>query len=128
MRILANSFQEDLNLFLKNYALYICLGFVALILIVFIIVVVCKNKTNGKVKKEEQPITQDEWFTALGGKENVQEVVATGSRLSVTLVDKEKINREQLTSLGVTNVMIMSNKLILVIEDKAEAIAKQLNQ
>ena len=77
-------------------------------------------------KSPKQVVNNDEWFVALGGKENVKEINAVGSRLSLVLIDKEKVDREKLKTLGVSSVVSMSNKVTLVIEGKAEKIAETL--
>ena len=77
-------------------------------------------------KSPKQKVNNDEWFVALGGKENIKEINATGSRLSLVLNDKESIDREKLKQLGVSSVVTMSNKVTLVIESKAEMIAEKL--
>ena len=77
-------------------------------------------------RKSKKPLDSSVWLLALGDKENIKEVSATGSRLSVVLVDKEKIDREKLKELGVKSVLVMSNKVTLVIEDKAEQIASSI--
>ena len=70
----------------------------------------------------------DEWINALGGKDNIQDIMAMGSRLSVALANKDLIDREKLTALGVSNIMVMSNKVTLIIEDKAEQISNKINK
>lgn len=43
------TFKDDINAFLKNNALYLCLGIIALILIViFLIFVINRKKKNSK--------------------------------------------------------------------------------
>ena len=65
---------------------------------------------------------------ALGGKENVCNVIPNGfSRLSVELVNTELINREKLKELGVTNIIVMSQKVILVIKNQANEYASSLD-
>ena len=96
----------------------------ALLLLVVIIMVIRFHVTKSpKVK-----VNNDEWFNALGGKENVKEINAVGSRLSLNLADKDAIDREKLKTLGVSSVVTMSNKVTLVIEGKAERIAETLKQ
>lgn len=96
----------------------------ALLLLVVVIMVIRFHVTKSpKVK-----VNNDEWFNALGGKENVKEINAIGSRLSLNLVDKDAIDREKLKTLGVSSVVTMSNKVTLVIEGKAEKIAETLKQ
>ena len=77
-------------------------------------------------KRKGPSINSSNWIIALGDKENIKEVSATGSRLSLVLVDKDKIDREQLKQLGVSSVLVMSNKVTLVIEDKAEQVASSI--
>lgn len=94
-------------------------GGVLLIIIVLLLVFLLR-------KKKKIPIDNSVWLLALGGQENIKEVTAIGSRLSLALVDKEKIDREQLKTLGVSSVLTMSNKVTLVIEGEAERIAESI--
>ena len=79
-------------------------------------------------KKKTNSFSGNDWLIALGDKDNIKEVMATGSRLSVVLFDKEKIDREKLKELGVSSVLVMSNKVTLVIEDKAELVATSIQK
>ena len=79
-------------------------------------------------KKKEKQATGSTWLLALGNKENVKEVSATGSRLSVVLENKDSIDRIKLKELGVSSILVMSNKITLVIEGKAEKIASLIKK
>lgn len=68
------------------------------------------------------------WLEALGGKENIEDVSGVGSRVTLVLKDKEKINRDQLKTLGVSSVLTMANKTILVIENKAVSVADKIRK
>ena len=68
-----------------------------------------------------------DWFLALGGKENIKEATAVGSRLNLNLANKDIIDRVKLKELGVSSVLVMSNKVTLVIEGQAEKIAQVIN-
>lgn len=81
-----------------------------------------------KKKKHSETFDGGVWLLALGGKENIKEVYAVGSRLNINLEDKEIIDREKLKELGVSSVLVMSNKITLVIEGQAEKIAASLRQ
>ena len=81
-----------------------------------------------KGKKKTPAISNSDWLTALGDKDNIKEVSAVGSRLSVSLLDNEKIDREKLKELGVSSILVMSNKVTLVIEDKAALIAESIQE
>ena len=79
-------------------------------------------------KKKENKENGGTWLLALGDKGNVKEVSAVGSRLTVALEDKEKIDRIKLKELGVTSILVMANKITLVIEGKAEKIANLIKK
>ena len=79
-------------------------------------------------KRKKSPIVDESaWLTALGGKDNINNVSAIGSRINLSLKDKEKIDREKLTSLGVNSVLVMSNKVTLVIANNAVDIAETIS-
>ena len=95
-----------------------CLVLVAIL--VFLVIFFGKRKKN--------PIVDESaWLSALGGKENINSVSAISSRINLSLKDKEKIDREKLTSLGVNSVLVMSNKVTLVIPNNAVDIAETIS-
>ena len=110
------------NTSLPTYAVVLivagCLVLVAIL--VFLIIFFGKRKKN--------PIVDESaWLTALGGKDNINNVSAIGSRINLSLKDKEKIDREKLTNLGVNSVLVMSNKVTLVIANSAVDIAETIS-
>ena len=88
---------------------------IAIVLVLYFLVFKKKGKklANGNI-----------WLTALGSKENIKEVNAIGSRLSLKLENNELIDKEKLKELGVSSVLVMSNKVTLVIEGQAEKVAE----
>ena len=120
--------KNNISEFLKNYALYIAIGVAVLIAVaIVLIIVLSKNKKGKKVSKQDVIIDTNEWLLALGGRDNILEKNATGSRLVVKLNDPSKLNEEKLKELGVSNILKMSNKITLVFEDQAEKILSQLD-
>ena len=110
------------NTSLPTYAVALivagCLVLVAIL--VFLIIFFGKRKKN--------PIADESaWLYALGGKDNINNVSAIGSRINLSLKDKEKIDREKLTNLGVNSVLVMSNKVTLVIANNAVDIAETIS-
>ena len=97
----------------------------AAVLLIAAIVIIIYLVTHRKSKKS---LDSGAWLIALGNKENVKEVSATGSRLSVVLENKDIIDREKLKELGVNSVLVMSNKVTLVIENKAEQVAASIQK
>ncbi|HHT66978.1 MAG TPA: PTS transporter subunit EIIB [Erysipelotrichaceae bacterium] len=115
--------------------LLIALGVILLIVVVLVVIFFLKkyrDKKYGKngagSRKIKKISSSSLWFEAVGGKANVISVVGLGSRLTFYLKDKEKVQRQKLDHLGATSVIVMSNKIILVMENQAEVLAKKLNQ
>ena len=115
------TFKEDIGLFFKNNALFIAIG-VALIIAITIIIILLVNKNKKTDAKKIDVKSNLLWLENLGGKENISNVESKGSRLSLTLIDVSKINEEKLKELGVSSIIKMSNKIILVVEDNAKKI------
>lgn len=118
--------KNDFNAFLKNNALWIAIALVAVVVVGLVLMLIFMRKP----KKGATPQIADksEWIIALGGSENITSSEANGSRLVVNLVDKAKMDREKLKELGVTNFIEMSNKVTLLLEDKAELVKKELDK
>ena len=123
--IVLDQLKDDFNAFLKNNALWIALALVVVIAIVVVLILVLGRKTK---KAKPQIAEKSKWVEALGGKENIVSSEAYGSRLAVSLVDKSLMNKETLKELGVTNFIEMSNKITLLLEDKAELVKAELDK
>lgn len=98
-------------------------GGVLLVAIIAVVIVFLINK-NKKNKKQNGEV----WLNALGGKENIDDVSGVGSRVTLLLKDKENIDREKLKTLGVSSVLTMANKIILVVEDQAVKVAEIIRE
>ena len=107
-----NDPKNDFEAFLRNYAWILCLVVVALIVLTIVIVFLIKGKNRGNKKSPIAP--PDGWLNALGGKENIIDITATGSRLVVRLANTNLVDRNALTNLGVSSIVQMSGKLTLV--------------
>ena len=118
-----NTFNLPLLTSEINTNLIIWLVVIDALLLLIVAIMVIRFLTNKKAKPK---VNNDEWFNALGGKDNIKEINAVGSRLSLVLKDKDIVDREKLKTLGVSSVVSMSNKVTLVIEGKAETIAEKL--
>ena len=109
-----NDPKNDFEAFLRNYAWVLCVAIVVIILLTILIFFVIKNKRPKKPKKEISTASPDEWVDALGGVENIVEVSSNGSRLSIKIKNRDLLNRDALTKLGVTSIVLMSDKVTLV--------------
>ena len=123
--IILDQLKDDANAFLKNYGWIIAVALVVVIAVVVVIILVKGRKTK---KPVPQIAEKSKWVEALGGAENIVSSEAYGSRLAVSLVDKSLMNKEALKELGVTNFIEMSNKITLVLEDKADLVKAELDK
>ena len=99
----------------------VCL-IVILAIVAFIIRLTKTIKLNRKGKKQ-QPIVSDDLLIAYGGKENIEAVSKEMTRLTVEVVDLEKVNPEKIKELGAKNVLIMGNQVKSTYEDIENAYA-----
>ena len=112
----------------KLIILFIIIGaVVALGLIVLVIFLVNKSRTNNK--KLNQAKQDEKLIEGLGGENNIESIVSVvGSRLSVKLFDAELLKRDLLKEAGITSVIVMSNKVTLVIENRAKELSRSLEK
>ena len=125
MILFLDELKDDFNAFLKNNALWIALVLVGIVAITAALILIFGRKPK---KAAPQIAEKSKWVEAFGGDENIVSSEAIGSRLVVTLSDKAKMNKEMLKELGVTNFIEMSNKITLLLEDKAELVKKELDK
>ena len=112
---------------LPTYLITIIVGGCLLVVAALVVLIIVFGK-----RKKPTIVDEIAWITALGGKDNIASVSAIGSRINLSLKDKEKIDRTKLSNLGVNSVLVMSNKVTLVIAnnavDIAETISKGINK
>ena len=124
--LVLDELKDDFNAFLKANALWIALVLVAVLALIPLVIFLV-NKFRHK-EKAPQIAEKSYWIEALGGADNIVSSEAYGSRLAVVVVDKAKIDKEALKGLGVTSFVEMSNKITLVLEDKAELVKQELDK
>ena len=117
--------KDDINAFLKHNAIWMALVLVGIIVITIVLILVLGRRNKNK---KPEIAEKSKWVEALGGEENILTSEAYGSRLALTLADKTKINREELKSLGVTSIIEMSEKITLLLEDKAELVKAEIDK
>lgn len=127
MMIILDEMKDDFNAFLKNNALWMVLVLVGIIAIAVALIIIFGLKNKNK-KPQPQIAEKSKWVEALGGADNIVSSEAYGSRLAVVLNDKSKMDKEALKGLGVTNFIEMSNKVTLLLEDKAELVKAELDK
>lgn len=89
--------------------------------IVFLSKYIKKHKSETNKKSEKSlTISDDEFFTLIGGQENVINYKLVGSRLTLELKDYSLVNKEGLKKENFDGIIEMKNKIILVKEDLSE--------
>ena len=112
----------------KLIILFIVIGAVVasglIVLVIFLI-----NKSRTKNKKLSQTKQDEKLIEGLGGEDNIESIVSVvGSRLSIKLSDPELLKRDLLKEAGITSVIVMSNKVTLVIENRAKELSISLEK
>ena len=119
--------QVDFSNFLRTYAIWICLAIIFIILVtLFFLLVLPRIKQN---KKKTTSITEGvDWINSLGGKSNIISVSSSRSRLTLDVKDTSLADQNKLKLLGVSSVIIMSQKVILVIDNGADEIKEKIEK
>lgn len=119
--------QVDFSNFLRTYAIWICLAIIFIILVtLFFLLVLPRIKQN---KKKTTSITEGvDWINSLGGKSNIISVSSSRSRLTLEVKDTSLADQNKLKLLGVSSVIIMSQKVILVIDNGADEIKEKIEK
>lgn len=110
----------------NEYLLYIGVpvGIVLLLFIIFLVFNAVKKKSYLDQRKK----ANIEMINYFGGKDNIISAKAQSSRLSLVLKDYNVLDENKLKELGVSSIIKMSNKVILVIGEEASKIAEIINK
>lgn len=125
--MICSDLQVDFSNFLRTYAIWICLAIIFIILVtLFFLLVLPRIKQN---KKKTTSITEGvDWINSLGGKSNIISVSSSRSRLTLEVKDTSLADQNKLKMLGVSSVIIMSQKVILVIDNGADEIKEKIEK
>ena len=96
-------------------------GSILILLIIIFLIIAIKRKSKIKEDQEFPGLLE-----ALGGAENISNVVLNGSRISLNFDSKKNIDKEQIKENGVETLVVSNKKITLVIGKKASTIYKYL--
>jgi len=119
--------QVDFSNFLRTYALWICLGIILIILITLFFLLVLP-RIKQKNKKNSSITDAADWINSLGGDNNIISVSSSRSRLTLEVKDSSLVDQTKLKLLGVSSIIIMSQKIILVIDNGADEIKEKIDK
>ena len=104
--------KQEINDFLSQNALYIVLGFIGLIIVAIVLLLIFNRKKNKNPKFIKN--VEDNFYTYLGGVDNVIEAKLNGSRFVIVLKDNTKFDKEKIKTLGVNNIISLDSIIILL--------------
>ena len=119
--------QVDFSNFLRTYAIWICLGIILIIFITLFFLLVLP-KIRQKRKKATSISDAFEWINSLGGSSNIINFSSSRSRLTLEVKDSSLVDQNKLKLLGVSSIIIMSQKIILVIDNGADEIKEKIEK
>lgn len=102
---------------------WLIIGGSLLILIIIALIIIGNKKSKIKADTEFPKLLE-----ALGGADNISNVVLNGSRVSLSFESKKTINKEMIKENGVETIVVSNKKITLVIGDKASNIYRYLQQ
>ncbi len=98
----------------------VSLGVILILLAIFFTLRYFKKKKETKISVEEKYkkdiVFQDEneLFDLFGGRDNIVNVELKGSRLNIELKDTSLFKKEDIKNYFIENILIMSNKVVLI--------------
>ncbi len=119
--------QVDFSNFLRTYAIWICMAIILIILVtLFFLLVLPRIKQKKKKTSSENDMV--DWIKSLGGSNNIISVSSSRSRLTLEVKDASLVDKDKLKIIGVSSIIFMSQKVILVIDNGADAIKEKIEK
>ena len=98
----------------------VSLGAILILLAIFFTLRYFKKKKETKINVEEKHKKdivfkdENELFDLFGGRDNIVNVELKGSRLNIELKDTSLFKKEDIKNYFIENILIMSNKVVLI--------------
>lgn len=115
----------EFEAFLKEYGIYLSIAIFVLVIIFILFMVLYPRLKKGSQVDEVKRVDEDAFYLALGGKDNIKSIRQNGSRLSVELIDMTRYDKDKLKDLGVPKIIVMTNKLVLLVDESFKQIGKE---
>lgn len=96
---------------------------ILLLLVAMILIIIFKRKNKLKERQEFPGLLE-----ALGGAENISNVILNGSRVSLNFDSKKNVDKELIKENGVETIVVSNKKITLVIGKKASVVYKYLQE
>lgn len=112
---------------MTDYFIYIIIALVVIFAIWFIFAKVLKNKKPKEITLKDIPVDIDALINALGGKENIKESVANGSKITFFVEKDDIIKVNTLKELGASGIIQSTGKITIIMGKFSEEISKMIN-
>lgn len=110
-----------------DYFVYIVIALIIVLAVWFIFAKVLKNKKPKEGKIKDIPVDLDGMIKALGGKPNIKESYANGSKITFFVEKDDLINVETLKELGASGVIQSTGKVTVIMGKYSEEISRIIN-
>ncbi len=108
--------------------IYVIIGIVVAVVLIFLAIrlYLKKKKAPAMQPGESSGLDIDKLIGYLGGKENIQSVEGTLSKLNVVLKNTKAADIEALKAMGATGIVQNQNKLTVIFGKLSETIALEI--
>ena len=124
-------FIIPLLLDIPMYIIILAVAGLLLFIAILVLIIFTIKRPRGKhpMRKVLNKNGINELIEALGGRDNILKSSPSGrSRLSIKLANNDLIDSDKLKELGVTSIIIMSEKVIIVFENTAQEVSSSLQE
>lgn len=112
---------------MQDYFIYIIIALILIFVIWFIFAKLLKNKKPKNITLKDIPVDIEALIKALGGKENIKESVANGSKITFFVEKDEIIKINTLKELGASGIIQSTGKITVIMGKFSEEISKVIN-
>lgn len=112
---------------MTDYFIYMMIALVVIFVIWFLFAKVLKNKKPKEMNVKDIPVDIDALINALGGKGNIKESVANGSKITFFVEKDDIIKVNTLKELGASGIIQSTGKITVIMGKFSEEISKIMN-
>ena len=112
---------------MMDYFIYIVIALVILAAVWFLTVKYLKNRKPKETTIKNIPIDIEKMIQALGGKNNIKESIARGSKITFFVEKDDLINLDTLKELKASGIMQSTGKMTVIVGKYSEEISKIIN-
>ena len=110
-----------------DYFIYILIALVILAAVWFLTVKYLKNSKPKETTIKNIPIDIEKMIQALGGKNNIKESIARGSKITFFVEKDDLINLDTLKELKASGIIQSTGKITVIMGKYSEEISKIIN-